>query len=447
MAEIDVKGFDGANNVVGEEHFYSNAQRRIASPRVILNADIDLVGRLNARKGKTLFLTLAGAHSLWSCPSCMLCAAGNTFYRIKQGAKVTLGTISGPAGTPLSYAEAEGKVYASNPYWCGVYDPAANTLSSWGVSLPPGPMLLSGTGNLPAGVYHVCMTNVSGTDISGNGPIVKIELTATGGIQILNRPSGALVWATEANESVFYRVGAVSQIVDIPAVEPLPTFLCSPPPNLDNLCYAFGRMWGSSGSTVYYSEPFKLGLFRLNVNKFTFDSPITLIAKVSTGLYVGMESRTVFLAGVVPKDMQQIDAGSGSIPGTLVYCDNMPELGWTLGTESKNFTDVPVWLTDDGVVVGNATGKLFNITKNKLKTGIPVRGASLYRNLEGITQFLTSFKRGVTGSGMGFSDADTMAAFEDGRIDVHNERIEDMGGRVGFSDSATCTVTRGGVLI
>lgn len=446
MAEIDTKSFSGANNVKIGEQFYSHPKLKIVEPRVILNSVVDLEGKLVARKGKTLNTALAGSHSLWAGNYCMLCVAGGYLYRLSGGHATQICAVN-PLKYPYSYIDADDKVYISNPYWQGVFDPTTNTVSSWGVPLPPGAMLLSGSGSLPAGSYHVCMTNVTNGELSGNGQISVITLAVAGGIQILNRPAGALVWITDMNEGIFYLVGETNKIVDLPTVEPLPSFLCAPPPYLENLCYAFGRIWGSSGKDVYYSESFKLGWFKLDSNKFSFSDTVTMIAKVPTGLFVGMRNITKFLAGTSPEQMAQSDAGAGSIKGTLAYCNNMPELGWTLGTPEKDFTDVPVWLTSEGVVVGSPTGKFFNITKNKIKMAVPESGASLYRNLDGVIQFLTSFKSGAAGSGIGSDDTDTYNVFKNGRIDTHSKRIEGMGTRACFSDDATCTVTRNGNII
>jgi len=442
MAEFNSGGFSGANNV--NEQFFS--KKGILSPRVILNADVHPDGSLSVRKGKTLFVPLAGAHSLWAGNTCMLCAAGGMLYRITQGAAVSIGTVSGPK-YPLSYVEAGDRVYISNPYWQGVYYPIADTITPWGVTVPPGPMLLTGSGNLPAGTYYVCMTNVSGGGLSGNSPMTSITLTAQGGIQILNRPTGALVWATDTDESIFYLAGETDRIVDIPASEPLPSFLCSPPPCMENLCYAFGRIWGSVGPDVYYSEPFHLDRYKLTSNKYPFEDTVTMIAKVPTGLFVGMKNRTKFLAGTIPEQMTVQDAGAGSVKGTLAYCNNIPELGWTLGTAEMDFTDVPVWLTGEGIVIGSPAGKFFNISKNKLKLGIPDQGASLYRNLEGVIQYLTGFRTGTTGTGRGFRDAETYNAFKNGKIDTSGKSLEHEDTRIGFSDTATCRVYRGGVEI
>lgn len=441
MTEININGFSGANNIIGR--FYSG--KDVAEPKIILNADVDAAGGLAVRKGKTLHVNLPGVHSLWAGNICCLAVAGNVLYRIQNGTAISICSIAGPR-YPMSYIDVEDRVYYSSKYAQGIFNPVTGTSSSWGVLQPPGAMLLSGNGNLAPGTYHICMTNVVNGELSGNGAISQITLAAEGGIQILNRPAGALIWVTDSDEYLFYLVGAVDTIVDLPTVEPLPSFLCSPPPYLENLCYAFGRIWGSNGSDVYYSQPFKFGWFKVS-NKFSFDSNITLIAKVPTGLFIGMEDRTRFLAGTEPEQMVQSDAGAGSIKNTLAYCNNMPELGWTLGTPEKDFTDVPLWLTTEGIVVGNGSGKFFNITKNKIKMSIPQQGASLYRNLEGKIQFLTSFKKGTIGSGAGFSDADTDAVFKDGEIPTSNKTPEGMSNKVGFSDIASCTVTRGGVII
>jgi hypothetical protein len=442
MAEINVKGFSGANNV--NERFMSKPG--IAEPQVILNADVNLAGELVKRGGQTLFISLPNSHSLWACPLCMLCAADGILYRNVQGVAVNIGSITGPK-YPLSYVEAEDKIYISNPYWQGVLDPVTNSLTSWGIPLPPGPMLLTGSGNLPAGTYHVTMTNVVSGELSGNGPITNITLSATGGIQILNRPSGALVWVTDADEGIFYLVGEVSQVVNLPTVEPLPSFLCGPPSALENLCYAFGRMWGSNESDVAYSEPFKLGLYKINANKFSFDSEITLIAKVPTGLFIGTKEKTYFLAGTDPDKMVLSDAGAASIKGTLAYCNNMPELNNVFGTPEKGYVDVPVWVTSEGYVAGNSSGKLYNLTKNKIKMGIPAVGASLYRNLNGVFQYLASFRSGNTGSGAGATDETTYNAFKNGKVDVHEKTLNGTTCRASFTDEATCKVYRNGVEI
>jgi hypothetical protein len=375
----------------------------------------------------------------------MLCAASGTLYSLENGVATSRGTIG--LDSPLSYAEVEDIVYISSIYWNGAYDHSTKTLSSWGVTQPPSPTLLSASGSLPAGTYHVCMTNVANGELSGNGPISSITLADVGGISILNRPSGAIVWCTDQNEGIFYRVGETALIADIPTVEPLPCFMCSPPPYMINLCYTLGVMWGSVGNEVFYSQPFRPSWFRSTLNRFTFDSEVTMIARVPTGLFIGCKERTYFLHGTEPGKMQQLGAGAGSIRGTLAYCNNLPELGDILGTSEKGYVDVPVWRTTDGLVAGNASGRLFNLTKDKLRMDAPERGASLYTNVDGSFKFITSSKMGLSGSAIGALSADTVTLFEDGKVSQSEFTHKGQGTSGSFADTATAEVRRGGVLI
>ena len=440
---IDIDKFTGMNDVSGGNILL---KRGVAQPSVIINADVDLNGRIVKRTGKILRTTLAGCHSLFGGNSCRLAVAGSQLYKIENDVAISLGSISGPQ-SPMSYAEVDDLIYISNPYWNGVYNHVTDSLSSWGVALPPGPVLLATTGNMPAGVYNVCMTNVTNGELSGNGPINTITLDTVGGISILNRPTGAIVWCTDCNEGVFYRIGSVDAIHDISTIEPLPSLFCSPPPFMTNLCYAFGLIWGSVGNIVYYSQPFKLSWFRLNMNRFTFETDVTMIAQVPTGLFVGAIERTVFLAGTEPAKMTQSFAGTGAIRGTLAYCNNVPALNDVLQTSEKGHQDVPIWRSRDGIVIGNAAGKLYNLSKNKLMMDSPSSGASLYRNVDETFQFLTSSSRGLSGSSEGSLNADTLTLFEDGHVSKHEFTHKGMGTTASFSDSAVCEVRRGGVLI
>jgi hypothetical protein len=447
---IDVLGFSGMVDLSDTGSIYADEQQRIARPSAILNADLDIRGRLVKRSGQTLSVSLPSAHSLWSGQTCMLCADSTTLYRVVNNTVIAIATISpGNAGAPtfpLSYIETGDLVYISSQIWNGVYNHVTGTLSGWGVPLPPSPVVLSCDGVLPPGVYNVCMTQSSGSELSGNGPITTISLSTEGGLRIFNRPSGAIVWCTDCNEGTFYRIGETDYVLDIMTIEPLPSLFCHPPPLMTNLCHAFGRIWGSgcgsNSNILYYSQPFNLSWFRSTMNKFTFDTEITLIARAPTGLFVGTEERTVFLHGVEPSKMEQSFAGAGSIRGTLAYCNNLPELGDILGTAEKGYVDVPVWRTMDGIVAGNASGKLYNLTKNKVVMDAAPMGASLYRNVDGTFQFLTSSIRGVSGSSIGSLNPDTLKLFEDGKVSRHEFTHQGQGSTASFRDIASCDLNK-----
>jgi hypothetical protein len=449
MGEIDINGFIGMNNI--NPSFY--AKKGLAMPRVVLNADVDASGKINKRDGLTPYISLPDAHSLWACEYCMLCAADGILYDISNNQIEQIATIDGLKSESLDYVFVEGNVYISNQYWNGIYNPFTKAISSWGLTLPNQPMLLRTDGNLYAGTYHVTFTKLDSVTgaISGNGQIASITLDAdNSGIQVLNRPADALVWATDNDSYTFNLVGDIDNIVDIPTVEPLPSFMCSPPPFLTCLTFAFGRLWGVGGTdkdTLYYSEPYHYDWFKPASNFFKFNSDITLIAVVASGLFIGMADRTVFLNGTEPDQMSQLSAGAGSIKGTLAYCNNLPELGDVLGTPEKGFVDVPVWRTTEGIVAGNITGKLYNLTKHKVKMSNPKKGASLYRQRNGAFQFLTSSDVGISGSALGAYDSVLRDAVTAGQIALNNLIKSANTSVAGFSEDVSCELRRGGVLI
>jgi hypothetical protein len=185
---------------------------------------------------------------------------------------------------------------------------------------------------------------------------------------------------------------------------------------MENIIHAFGRMWGSKGNILYYSEALHVDLYRLGQSRFKFATDITLIAKVKTGLFVGCKDRTKFYSGTKPDQMQELDVGAGAIPGTLVYCNNIIELGDTISPPEKKHNSVPVWVSEEGIVAGNPAGRLFSLSQQKVKFAPGVEGASLYRKKDGRFQFLTSFKQGSEGSGLGFSDTVTAEVMRNGVV-------------------------------
>lgn len=411
---IGISRFTGMNNIREKEAFFSD--EATCSPRIVLNADCTSKGRLVKRDGSTKRISLTAPHSLWSCDIAMLCVSESKLYRIAQGQAVEICTITGP-NPFLSYVEVNNLIYMSCQYWNKVFDPSDNSISDWGMAVPDQPLVSQGAGNLPAGTYRLCFTRFDNQEISGNSAIASIQIDADRGIDISNRAADMLVWITDPNGSKFYLAGQIDNVVGAPLTpEPLPSFWCSPPPFMDYITLAFGRVWGSVGNVLYYSEPFHPEWFRLQFNRFDFDRDITLIAQVPTGIFVGCENETFFLKGSDPSAMNQSLAGGGAVAGTLHYCNNVPELSDILSPGEKVYVSVPVWLSQEGIVIGNVSGRLFNLTHQKVKFKPGMRGASMHRMKNGEFQYLTSFKQGSPGSGFGITDSATAEVFRNGKV-------------------------------
>ena len=409
--EIKIQQFTGMQNIKDSGSLF--VKEGIVEPRIILNSDVTNKGRLKKRDGYTQVAALTTPHSLWGGSTCMLCVSGGALYQIEGDTATSRGTITDDL---LFYAEVGDLVYLSSKSYNGIFDPDTNTISDWGIDLPNGPVCSSTTGSLEAGIYHVCLTTESDDEISGNGPISQITLSTEGGISISNRGSDEIVWCTDPNGDTFYRVGKTDTIVNLPTVEPLPSLFCYPPPYVQYLTHAFGRMWGSIGNKVYYSDPFKWAWWKKGTGFFEFATDVTMIAKTKTGLFIGCEDRTHCLLGTKPEEMQNLDVGTGAIPGTLAYCNNIIELGDTISPPEKKHESVPVWVSEEGIVAGNPVGRLFSLSQGKVKFSPGDTGASLYRQKNGDFQYLTSFPKGGEEDSIGMSDEATVEVIRNGVV-------------------------------
>lgn len=412
--EIKINAFTGMQNIKESGSLF--VKKGVAEPRIILNSDVTSRGRLVKRDGYTKVISLTAPHSMWAGDTCHLCVSENTLYRINGLTATSIGAVTANEDYPLFYVEIDGLVYFSSRWCNGTFNPATDSIGDWGLTLPNGPMLTSRGGGLSEGVYHVCLTVESDGEISGNGPIAQINLSSTGGIHVSNRGANNVVWCTDPNGDIFYRIGKVDTINNIPAVEPLPSMFCYPPPYVQHLTHAFGLMWGSVGNKVYYSEPFKWAWWKKGTAFFEFATDVTMIAKSKTGLFVGCKDRTYSLLGSSPEEIQQTDVGAGAIPGTLVYANNVIEMGDTISPSEKKHSSVPIWLSEAGFVAGNPVGRLFSLSQGKVKFAPGKRGASLYRQKNGDIQILSSFYKGSDDGSIGISDEATVTVIRDGRV-------------------------------
>lgn len=416
---ISIDGFTGMSNVEDAAELF--VKKGIARPRIALNVDVTSTGRVVRRDGYTRKIALAGAHSLANgLTTCFLVMSGTTIYRIDSGAAVSIGSIGGVT-TRTWFEEVGNLVYLSNKSTNKIFDPSTNSLSAWGLAVPNGPVLTAITGGLDPGEYHVCLTTYDGSNnLSGNSSISSIVLSSTGGITVGNRAANTIVWCTDPNGDVFYRIGDTGIIVNVPTIEPLPTLFVSQPPFMNYITHAFGRMWGACGNKVYYSEAFHPDWFRLGTGYFEYATPVTMIARMRTGLFIGCEDRTYCMLGAEdgadPKQMQQLDVGAGAIPGTLAYCNNIIELGDTISPPEKKHVSVPVWVSQEGIVAGNPAGRIFNLSQGKVRFSPGSEGAALYRQRGGDFQYLTSFYSGPDNDSVGISDEATIEVMRNGVV-------------------------------
>lgn len=412
---VGIPGFTGMDNVnkIGQD---------LKTPSILLNADVSKEGVASQRPGYAKVVALAGSHSLWA-GSVMLCGAGDgNLYRINNTIATSL--ASGAGAKPLYFVEINGNIYVSSALYTGVYNVKNETVSPWGLSLPiEGPQCSAGVGGLLSGVYHLTFTTLSGSKISGNGPVTRFELASTGGIVISNRPADAIVWCSDVDGSELFFAGAVDTVNDV-GMERLPSFGKTPPPNMEHICYSFGRIWGSVGDILHYSDPFAYDWFSLS-GRIPVEGNILMIAPVTGGIFLGFSDRIDFLAGREPGQMafEYRVNSKGAIENTLQYVDSIPEIG----------SDVPVWTGRGGMYAGMIDGTIIEIARKRIAFDAPKKaGASLVQMLADGPRYLAAFEQP---SVVGFGDSATCEVVRNGRV-LQASWHEEIREVVGAADAA-----------
>lgn len=401
---IKVEQFTGMNDVVNK------SKGGLELPSVILNSHVKPDGSVEKRQGMEKIVDMPNVHSLWTNnKGVVLFRAGNKLYRLLN--KTTPLELDILTTTPeldkCCYLEVSGYIYISSTNYIVRLEIATNIIETWGIPIPSSPILNIVAGGMPKGIYHVCLTNVRNGRISGNSVITPITLIEDGGIEITNLPADAQVWITEPNGSQFFFAGTNPQIVTLPQTqETLQTLWAKEPPVLKNLCWNFGRVWGSIGNRIVYSEPYQPELFGID-DFFELEEEPLLIAKTTGGMFIGCKSKTFYLAGNNPMEMHLIESdGGGVLEGSLSYITDMGEYG-------KN---VPLWMSSDGVCVGLHTGQVLNITKDKIKIDLKnCKGSSICRVADGTVKALFSIS-GVGGASVGFGDSTTAEVVRNGKV-------------------------------
>ena len=415
-------GFKGMNNLPEFAAKLLDREKQI-TPQIVLNADATDGGVLQARGGYKLTQALTNCHSLAGEErglSVMLCVANGvehstSLWRVEGQSAVELCGVTGPLA-PVSYAEINNVIYASNPYWKATYDLLTGTVSSWGVPLPPAPDIALVAGDLPPGTYSLTYTNVVGGRLGGNGPLVRIRWEGgQQGIQLNNLPTGALCWITQPNGKELFLAPVSGGVVSgqSPWMKPLPSFMVQPPPGFTHFVYAFGRIWGARGKQIFYSDPGQYEWFR-PANFLPFLEDVVLLAPTTGGIFVNSLTNTWYLDGTDPAKMEARRTGNGAIPGTLAMVQVPANIAGGAQTNDLfaqlSKMPTPVWMSPTGFVCGTHGGNLTYLTENRMHIQVRTQGAGLYRLKNGIPQVISSLfglKKGVD---------DLSEVFADGRL-------------------------------
>lgn len=389
------QGFRGINTLDPETRLGLDELREA------LNLDIDKTGLVRRRAGYRI-INSGEAHSLWAYEDLCLFARGSELRRLNEDNTDNLVASGLTLDAPVSFTEVNGEVYWSNGYQRGVIRGGIN--HAWGLPIPANPILaLLPSGGLPAGKYQACATLVDSTGREGPaGKTVSITLATPQAIELtlhsgLTYPqiAHANLYLTPANGDKFYRVGTVTASAPNLLISggyytiPLRTQYLSSPPSGHLVRYYRGRVWIAQENTLWFTDALGYHLLDARRGFFLLPAPIDMLEPVEDGIFIAAD-KTYFLNGAQPDEMAlSTVALMGAIRGTSVRVD-----GSHVQTEQGPMQGpVVLWTSPKGICVGASQGIFINLTERKVALDAAQIGAGLFREQDGLRQYLSLLKK------------------------------------------------------
>lgn len=401
---MEISKFLGLMNTVAGERMPSGALT------VARDVDIDGSGQLLSRAGQTS-VSATASHSLWAGSICLVVQGSDLKRMDTDGTLTTLKRLT-YAGR-VAYAEFNGVVYFTNGIDTGRV--VNGEVREWGVRNPRGQPAASATGGfLPAGRYLYAMTFVRDDGLeSGTNHPALIELTSQGGIAFssietssdphvvgrrlyVSGPDGEELYhvATLDADDTTFTYQSDSSVSDQGI--PLDPGFVEPAPPGSIVAIHGGASLVADGSVVWVSEQFSMERFRRGERFLQFPGPVQALTSVDDGLYVSTDAETYYLAGKELTSLKsRLAASTGAIPGTAIRFDagleGDPE---DESADPKPATSTPsaMWISVDGVVMGDASGSVKLLTFDRY--GIPAakRGTAMLRSARGYTAYVVALR-------------------------------------------------------
>lgn len=160
------------------------------------------------------------------------------------------------------------------------------------------------------------------------------------------------------------------------------------PPMATALAYWNGRIYMANKRTVWATELYLYHHVDKTKNYLQFEDPVTLLAAVTDGFYVGTESAVYFMSGSF-KEMKRVPVMSvGALPRSAVVVPAelvKPQLQQDQNTPAKNAV---MFMTTTGLCAGFDSGLIYNLTQADVLFPDAVSVAPLFRRQDGVNQYI-----------------------------------------------------------
>lgn len=291
---MDIKQFRGLNNVTDP--------MRLDMTWLVQADNVNVVDSGGVAKRAGYALNRAGAFT----------SAYSTLDFTRMYAATALGIqnftgenlIALTSSSPMHWAEVNEQVFYNNGTDRGIVMPDDSVIQ-WGWGIPNSPTVAATTGNLPAGTYMVCCTNIlpDGRE-TGATEAVAITLTDGQALQISGLTVGCNVYVAPANSEVFQLLGTARQTVmsfnstsDDLGRDLLNAFLDPLPLGATVIQHWKGRMYAAHYSpadnqtAIWFSEALGYHLFNLNSNFILVPGKVETLAPHDAALVIGTDAR------------------------------------------------------------------------------------------------------------------------------------------------------------
>lgn len=417
--------FTGLNNRDEEVALRPNALREA------VDVDVTKAGKVRSRRGysaRVVDCTLG--HSLWADPENLFpfaLYADEDQLRVFNPDQTTELVRDGLSrGLDLSYARINDDVFWSNDAECGLVDSMGEGMP-WCCEPPSGqPALQPIDGGLGAGQVQVAITFADrrGRE-SGSTLAATITLQPGQGVRLVGIPQPndpaetptIRIYVSAGDDAALYHAANVpagttmADVVARPEGRLLATqFLRAMPPG-HIVRYWNGRQLVARGRYVLWSPALRYGLTHIGHMHLGLRARLTLMEPVEgdgAGVFVSDGSRVLFLSGADPAGWAPKPVSAyGAVPGSALLT---PASAWGIGSKRL----LPAWLGKDGLFyVGLPGGTVSAFNQSEFVAGVGDRAASLFREADGLMQFITA-QRGVQKPRLGVTDSAVARVYRDG---------------------------------
>lgn len=378
------------------------------------NIDFDKDGNYEQREGFVKLITATNVHSLYpSSNSAILfgCQKNNIgIFNLSTSLFTSKATM--PSAFRTSWAYLDSTIYASNPAFNCRFDPA--TYIAYNIAVPlidPPTITASTSGGMNEGTYTVTYSILnSSNEESGTGVETQVDITEGGGIVVSGLPIDATskirIFASHPHGEELYRVleaplTAASLSIGIHefkslGAQPETRFLEEIPKGHFITNYS-SRLFIAFDNFLAFSSSFRPHLWDPRYNFIPFESLITMVAPVESGIFVSDLNSVKFLRGGDPERFEIIDVDSD--PAYYGSVSIVP--GAHLASDMAQYDSVAIWLSKTGHQIGLPDGSVLRANPGQLDLPSYSITSSVFSIQNGIKQVIipvNSSQRNGTGT-------------------------------------------------